>query len=161
MMRRACTTWAACLRALGPTLTVLEATGGYELLCVAALGAADLPVGVVNTRQVRDFARATGQLAKADRIDADILARFADTVRPAARVLPTADAQELALVVCLRKLLTVLNVMVAPRHDGIQTVRRSTPRPLDFQDSCQRARSVETAFHRLRPASEAAFGRQP
>ena len=74
------------LRALAPTLIVLEATGGYELLCVAALAAADLPVVVVNPRQVRDFARATGQLATTDRIDADILARFADTVRAAVRV---------------------------------------------------------------------------
>ena len=62
------------MQALGPTLIVLEATGGYELLCVAALAAAGLPVVVVNPRQVRDFARATGQLAKTDRIDAEILA---------------------------------------------------------------------------------------
>jgi transposase len=97
------------LRILAPTLIVLEATGGYELLCVAALAAADLPVVVVNPRQVRDFARATGQLAKTDRIDADILARFADTVRPAVRVLPTADAQELdALLTRRRQLLEML-----------------------------------------------------
>lgn len=97
------------VRALGPTLIVLEATGGYELLCVAALAAADLPVVVVNPRQVRDFARATGQLAKTDRIDADILARFADMVRPAVRVLPTADAQELdALLTRRRQLLEML-----------------------------------------------------
>jgi transposase len=97
------------LRVLAPTLIVLEATGGYELLCVAALAAADLPVVVVNPRQVRDFARATGQLAKTDRIDADILARFADTVRPAVRVLPTTDAQELdALLTRRRQLLEML-----------------------------------------------------
>jgi transposase len=97
------------LRALAPTLIVLEATGGYELLCVAALATAALPVVVVNPRQVRDFARATGQLAKTDRIDADILARFADTVRPAVRVLPTADAQELdALLTRRRQLLEML-----------------------------------------------------
>jgi transposase len=57
------------LRSEGPELIVLEATGGYELVCVAALVAAALPVVVVNPRQVRDFARATGQLAKTDRID--------------------------------------------------------------------------------------------
>ena len=72
------------LRSVPPTLIVLEATGGYELLGVAALAAASLPVVVVNPRQVRDFAKATGQLAKTDRIDADILARFADVVRPLA-----------------------------------------------------------------------------
>lgn len=71
------------LRAIGPTLIVLGATGGYELLGVAALAAAALPIVVVNPRQVRDFAKATVQLAKTDRIDADILARFADVVRPA------------------------------------------------------------------------------
>jgi len=64
-----------------PELIVLEATGGYELLVVAALVAAALPVVVVNPRQVRDFARATGQLAKTDRIDADVLALFAERVR--------------------------------------------------------------------------------
>jgi transposase len=58
-----------------PDLIVLEATGGYELLCVGALASAGLPVVVVNPRQVRDFAKATGQLAKTDRIDADVLAR--------------------------------------------------------------------------------------
>ena len=66
------------LRATPPTLIVLEATGGYELLCVAALAAVALPVVVVNPRQMCDFARATGQLAKTDRLDADIFALFAE-----------------------------------------------------------------------------------
>jgi transposase len=90
-------------------LVVLEATGGYELLCVAALAAASLPVVVVNPRQVRDFARATGQLAKTDRIDADILALFAERVRPAVRALPDAEAQDLdALLTRRRQLLEML-----------------------------------------------------
>jgi len=76
------------LTALAPELVVLEATGGYELLSVAALAAANLPVVVVNPRQVRDFAKATGQLAKTDRIDARILALFAERVRPPVRTLP-------------------------------------------------------------------------
>jgi transposase len=97
------------LTSLAPTLIVLEATGGYELLCVAALAAAALPVVVVNPRQVRDFARATGQLAKTDRIDAAILARFAEVVRPALRTLPTVDAQALdALLTRRRQLLEML-----------------------------------------------------
>ena len=83
------------LRSVAPTLIVLEATGGYELLAVAALAAAALPIVVVNPRQVRDFAKATGQLAKTDRIDADVLARFADVVRPAVRPLADDAAQEL------------------------------------------------------------------
>jgi transposase len=97
------------LRPIAPQLIVLEATGGYELLGVAALAAAALPVIVVNPRQVRDFAKATGQLAKTDRIDADILARFADVVRPAVRPIPDADAQELdALLARRRQLLEML-----------------------------------------------------
>jgi len=97
------------LRAIAPTLIVLEATGGYELLTVAALAAAALPVVVVNPRQVRDFAKATGQLAKTDRIDADILARFAAVVRPAVRAIPDADAHELdALLTRRRQLLEML-----------------------------------------------------
>lgn len=97
------------LRGQPPELIVLEATGGYELLCVAALVAAALPVVVANPRQVRDFAKATGQLAKTDRIDADILALFADRVRPTVRVLPDADAQELeALLARRRQLLEML-----------------------------------------------------
>ena len=97
------------LRALAPQLIVLEATGGYELLAVAALAAAALPVVVVNPRQVRDFARATGQLAKTDRIDADVLALFADRVRPAVRPIADAEAQELdALLTRRRQLLEML-----------------------------------------------------
>ena len=97
------------LRPVAPQLIVLEATGGYELLAVAALAAAALPVVVVNPRQVRDFAKATGQLAKTDRIDADILARFADVVRPEVRIIPDAAAHELdALLTRRRQLLEML-----------------------------------------------------
>jgi transposase len=97
------------LRAMALQLIVLEATGGYELLAVAALAAAALPIIVVNPRQVRDFAKATGQLAKTDRIDADILARFADVVRPAVRVIPDDHARELdALLTRRRQLLEML-----------------------------------------------------
>jgi transposase len=72
-----------------PQLVVLEATGGYEVLCVAALVAAGVPVVVVNPRQVRDFAKSTGQLAKTDAIDAGILALFAERIRPP--VVPISD----------------------------------------------------------------------
>lgn len=92
-----------------PELIVLEATGGYELLGVAALAAAALPVVVVNPRQVRDFARATGQLAKTDRLDADVLALFAERVRPEVRPIADAEAQELdALLARRRQLLEML-----------------------------------------------------
>jgi transposase len=97
------------LRTVPPTVIVLEATGGYELLAVAALVAGAWPVVVANPRQVRDFARGTGQLAKTDRLDADILATFAERVRPAVRPLPDAEAQELdALLTRRRQLLEML-----------------------------------------------------
>ena len=102
-------TLAERFRNEAPELIVLEATGGYELLCVAGLAAVGLPVVVVNPRQVRDFAKATGQLAKTDRIDADILALFAERVRPAVRALPDAEAQELeALLARRRQLMEML-----------------------------------------------------
>lgn len=102
------------LAGLTPTLIVLEATGGYELLCVAALAAAGLPVVVVNPRQVRDFARATGQLAKTDRIDAQILALFAERVQPELRPLPDAATQELATLLARRRQL--LEMLQAERN---------------------------------------------
>jgi transposase len=74
---------------------VLEATGGYELDAWKALSNAGLPVAVLNPRQVREFARATGRLAKTDKIDAEVLARFAQAVKPTPRLLP--DAATLAL----------------------------------------------------------------
>ncbi len=73
------------LRAQAPQLIVVEATGGLERMLVAVLGAAQLPVVVVNPRQVRDFAKATGQLAKTDAIDAMMLALFGQRVRPEVR----------------------------------------------------------------------------
>ena len=70
------------LAVVQPTLVVLEATGGYEAAVAAALAHAGAPVAVVNPRQIRDFARATGQLAKTDTLDARVIARFAETVQP-------------------------------------------------------------------------------
>ena len=105
---------AVRLRATAPTLVVLEATGGYELLAVAALAAAGLPVVVVNPRQVRDFAKATGQLAKTDRIDAGVLALFAERVRPEVRPLPNEEAQELDAVLTRRRQL--LEMLTAERN---------------------------------------------
>lgn len=84
------------LKAQSPALIVLEATGGYERLAAAALAAVALPVAVVNPRQVRDFAKATGRLAKTDRIDAQVLARFAQAIQPAQRAIPDEAAQALA-----------------------------------------------------------------
>ena len=88
---------------LEPALVLLEATGGLEVPLVAALAAAALPVVVVNPRQVRDFAKATGTLAKTDALDAAVLAHFADAVRPEVRPLKDAETQ-------------VLNSLTARRH---------------------------------------------
>ena len=95
---------------MSPRLIVLEATGGLERRAVAALAAAALPVVAVNPRQVRDFAKATGQLAKTDTIDAAILALFADRIRPELRPLRDAETQELdALVVRRRQVVDMIS----------------------------------------------------
>jgi transposase len=93
---------------------VVEATGGYEYAAVAALSLAGHPVAVVNPRQVRDFARATGRLAKTDRIDAQVLARFGAAIRPEPRVLPSAAVQELDAIVTRRR--QVLEMLQAERN---------------------------------------------
>src|SRR5262245_47752557 len=95
-------------RAQPPTLLVLEATGGLEVPLAAALGSAGLPVVVVNPRQVRHFAQAIGQLAKTDRLDAALLARFAESVRPIPRALPDAQAQALAALITRRSQLVTM-----------------------------------------------------
>ena len=93
----------AFLQNLAPTLVVLEATGGYEMPVACALGAAQVPVAVVNPRQTRDFAKSTGRLAKTDAIDAAVLAHFAHAVRPEVRPLPDGDARELQALVARRE----------------------------------------------------------
>lgn len=87
-----CAQLVADVQALDATLVVLEATGGYEAAVATALALAGVPVAIVNPRQVRDFARALGQLAKTDALDAHLLAEFGARVRPEPRPLPT-DAE--------------------------------------------------------------------
>ncbi|MGZ8533363.1 MAG: IS110 family RNA-guided transposase [Candidatus Binatia bacterium] len=91
------------LAKIAPTLIVLEATGGYERQVTRALVSADLPAVVVNPRQVRDFAKATGQLAKTDSIDAGVLAHFAEVIRPELRPLPDAVTLELRALTSRRR----------------------------------------------------------
>ena len=100
----------ARLGAVAPERIVLEASGGLELPLVAALAAAALPVVVVNPRQVRDFARATGRLAKTDALDAQVLAHFAEAVRPELRPLPDAETQALRDLVARRRQLVAMLV---------------------------------------------------
>jgi len=99
------------LRGLPVALIVLEATGGLELPAVAALAAARLPVAVVNPRQVRDFAKAVGRLAKNDRIDATVLAWFAEAVKPPVRPLPAEETRALDALLARRGQLLEMRVM--------------------------------------------------
>src|SRR3954468_13999982 len=99
---------------LEPTLIVLEATGGLEVRLAAALAAAALPVAVVNPRQVRSFARAMGRLAKTDRLDAKVIAHFAEAVRPPMRPLPDETTRYLGALVARRRQL--LEMLVAERN---------------------------------------------
>jgi transposase len=98
-----------------PTLVVMEATGGLEMLLAASGRAAGLPLAVVNARQVRDFAKATGRLAKTDRLDAQVLAQFAQAVRPEARPGRTADEQELAELLARRQQLVAMRAQERTR----------------------------------------------
>jgi len=112
------------LKESGPQLIVLEATGGFEQVVAAGLAAAGLPVVVVNPRQIRDFARALGRLAKTDRIDAEVIALFAERVRPELRPLPDDQARELDELVTRRR--QVIEMMVAEGNRA----RRLTSRRL-------------------------------
>lgn len=109
-------------------LIVVEATGGYERALVATLGAADLPVVVVNPRQVRDYARATGRLAKTDAIDAKVLAEFGAKVQPERRALPTAEQEELRDI--LARYHQVQQMLVAEQTRLLQALGRQGRQPL-------------------------------
>ena len=94
-----------------PQLILLEATGGYEILAAASLRQAGLPAHVINPRQVRDFARSSGRLAKTDKIDAAILAHFAEALKPDLRPWPDEQQQELAALMSRRRQLVEMLVM--------------------------------------------------
>ena len=111
---------------LGPALVLLEATGGLELPLVAALAAAALPVVVVNPRQVRDFARATGTLAKTDALDAGVLAHFADVVRPDVRPLKDAETQVLNSLTPRRH--RVMTILVSEKNRLGTAISAVSPR---------------------------------
>ena len=102
------------LRQVGPTLIVLEATGGLQVAATAALATARLAVAVVNPRQVREFARATGRLAKTDGLDAQVLAHFGEAVKPAKYKLPSAEAQVITKLLSRRG--QVLSMMTAEKN---------------------------------------------
>jgi transposase len=117
------------LRALAPKLVVMEATGGYETIVASAVVAAHLPLAVVNPRQIRDFARATGKLAKTDRIDAAAIAHFAEAVRPPVRPIADAEAQALGELVARRR--QVIEMMVAERNRRRRVTQSRVRRAID------------------------------
>lgn len=109
-----------------PELIVLEATGGLEMAAAGAIAAVGLSVAVINPRQARDFAKSLGRLAKTDKIDASVLARFGEAVRPEPRIMPTEQAVELqALLVRRRQLIEML---VAEKNRMYLTHRSVQPR---------------------------------
>ena len=115
----------SCLEKLNPTLVVLEATGGIEMPVAATLAVAGIPIAVVNPRQVRDFARATGRLAKTDSIDAKVLALFAAAVRPQVRPLPDANEQELGDILSRRRQLVE---MITAERNRLRSARSKAVR---------------------------------
>jgi transposase len=113
----------ARLARLAPALVVLEATGGYEAALAAGLAAGNLPVAVVNPRQIRDFARAMGRLAKTDQVDAAVIALFAERIRPEPRPLPDVEARALAELVARRRQVLGMVVMETNRRYAARNPR--------------------------------------
>ncbi len=140
-VRPSCTTWrvnyeeadvatlVAQLVSLQPAAVILESTGGLEKLLVAALATPALPVSVVNPRQVRDFAKTTGQSAKTDRLDAQILARLGEAVRTVGRPLRDADTQALASLLARRR--QVSTMLTAEKNRLSRTTDEVRPRIQD------------------------------
>lgn len=118
----------ARLREVQAELIVLEATGGFEQVVTATLAGALLPVVVVNPRQVRDFARASGKLAKTDTLDAAVIALFAERMRPELRPLPSEAAQQLGELAARRR--QVIDMMTAERHRLRQAAHRHVQKRL-------------------------------
>jgi transposase len=106
------------LQALAPERIIIEATGGLETLLVSHLAAAALPVCVINPRQARDFAKATGQLTKTDRLDAAVLAHFGEAIKPPLRPLPSAQAQQFEALLQRRRQL--IEMLVAEKNRLLQ-----------------------------------------
>ena len=126
-----------CVRS-APALIVLEATGGFEVMVAAALASAHLPLSVVNPRQIRDFARATGRLARTDTLDAQIIALFAERVRPEPRPIADEDSQLLAELVARRRQVVEMigmetNRLHQARGVRIQRSLRATLKVLEVQ----------------------------
>lgn len=119
------------LKALAPQIVALEATGGFETVVTAALAAAGLPVVVVNPVQVRAFAKAIGQRAKTDPIDAGVIAHFAEATRPEVRTLPDAETQLLAdLVQRRRQIIEMIGAESQRQKRASRSLKKSIARLL-------------------------------
>ena len=138
------------LQPLDPERIVLEATGGYELAALATLASAGLPVVAVNPRQVRDFARSTGRLAKTDALDAQVLAHFAAVIRPSLRPLPDAATRELSALLARRRQLVEMRTAESNRLAmAHERVRGSIHELIHFLD--KRIKELDHELHdRLR-----------
>lgn len=121
------------LKDIQPELIVLEASGGYEMLAVSILGQAGLPVALINPTRSRNFAKSTGKLAKTDRIDAQLLAHFAQAIHPEARRVTTEQDEHLAALLTRRK--QVINILIAEKnrlHSARPQVRDRIAQHLDW-----------------------------
>lgn len=114
------------LAQVAPTLIVMEATGGLEMRLASELAAKGLPVAIINPRQARDFAKATGQLAKTDLVDAAVLASFARAIRPAVRPIKDADTRDLDDLVTRRRQLIDMRVQETLRLSTASKVQRKS-----------------------------------
>lgn len=119
----------ARLKEARPALVVLEATGGLERPLATALAAAAIPVAVVNPRQARDFARATGRLAKTDRIDAEILARLGEAIRPRPRAIPDEEAREFAAILARRR--QIVDMLTAEKNRSGATTSKPVKKRIE------------------------------
>lgn len=123
------------LKALRPSLVVMEASGGYETAAATAIAAAGWRLAVVNPRQVRDFARATGRLAKTDRIDARILSTFGRAIEPQVTSLPDEDARALQALLLRRQQLIAMRAQEHQRLEHAQSVmRKNIKKHIDWLD---------------------------
>jgi transposase len=111
------------LQALSPRLVAIEATGGFETIAAAAIAGAALPLAIVNPAQVRHFAQAVGKRAKTDPIDAEVIARFAEAVKPEPRPLPDEQARLLAELVARRRQIIEMIVAERQREKRAENVR--------------------------------------
>lgn len=142
------------LRGHGPSLVVLEATGKLELPAASALGAAGMPVAIVNPRHVRDYARATGQLAKTDALDAEVIATYGRDLHPEPRSVP--DKESLALQGLLARRRQLVGMLTAEKN-RLDRAHPATRRDLreHIEWLHERLKKVDRELHDLVKASPA------